>query len=308
MAAEYVKQHIVPQVYLCRFAEKKKKGYHIGVRYENSGKILLSQSSVRNIGFQNHIYDDKRRDDRKHWEHELAKLYDPLYGRRLDEIIAKITMIVDGFIVSEEDKALICKLIIVQFVRVPTFLNSLVEGGKDEGRKLSKSIRQIMGAELTAPKRRILDMFCQSPVGIRSLVLNTSFNEAKIDSFLRVLSKNAMCVIYNRTKMPFFTSDNPVIFYNISNQSFGLGDGGIARNDTVVLYPITPTILILIIPRAMLLDKYDEVNRRRFVLNDSDCSFVLQANMLQVYHATNQVFFPPYYLQFLKDTHLQQDE
>ena len=301
MADGYIKQHIVPQVYLCRFAEIKKKYHKIGVRHEHAGQIRLSISSVKNVGFRNNIYDDKRVTDTKHWEHELSSLYEPLYGARLSEIISKVILRQDDHILSSEDKEILSKLIIVQFVRVPPFLSSLMKSGEVEARNLAKNLRKVMGADLTAPKRRILDMFCQSRVGLKSLVLHTSFSKERIETFSRRLSESAVCVVYNRTQMPFFTSDNPVIFYNMSKQSFELGEGGIARSDTVVLYPITPLMLILIMPRAMLLDDFDRVDGRRFIVGEENYPFILQVNSIQVRNSINEVYFPPSFMRFVKD-------
>ena len=71
----YTKQHVVPQSYLQRFAKKNtnNKGYHIGVRLKNKGKINLFTKAIDDIAYVDNYYDVSTREDPKYWEHYFSK-------------------------------------------------------------------------------------------------------------------------------------------------------------------------------------------------------------------------------------------
>ena len=65
-----VKQHVVPQSYLRRFAKKNKnnKGFHIGVRRYDKTGIHLFVQAIDNIAYIDNYYDVSVRDNPKYWE------------------------------------------------------------------------------------------------------------------------------------------------------------------------------------------------------------------------------------------------
>ena len=76
MEKSYVKQHIVPQSYLKRFAEmnRNNRDYHICVfrkRYKAANNPFIR--SIKDVGFIKNIYDVTTREDSKYWEHFIDR-------------------------------------------------------------------------------------------------------------------------------------------------------------------------------------------------------------------------------------------
>lgn len=125
MAEQFKRQHIVPQAYLKRFAEKKGKNYIIGTRLNESKaeQIRFFQRSVADVAFRTNYYDTQQQKDSKHWEHYLGECFDTLCGISLGKIISKITLsVVNSGILSTEDIRILSQIVFAQIIRVPGFL------------------------------------------------------------------------------------------------------------------------------------------------------------------------------------------
>lgn len=130
MGKAFIKQHIVPQAYLKRFAVKRGKKYIIGTRMASKKKdgIKFFTRSVSDVAYLENYYDTYQQQDGKHWEHFLDKKFDILCGQPLDNIIAKITLSQNNAVVlSKEDKEILSKIILSQAFRVPAFLDEQLE-------------------------------------------------------------------------------------------------------------------------------------------------------------------------------------
>lgn len=104
----------------------------------------------------------------------------------------------------------------------------------------------IRVAEMTASVGKI--------VGITNIDFRTSIKNAVIDAMrtfaesMDLIDDLKICLIRNRTKIPFLTSDNPSILKNrwwfndkrTQGRSFGIRSAG-----TIILLPISPRLLVL---------------------------------------------------------------
>ena len=82
----------------------------------------------------------------------------------------------------------------------------------------------------------------------KNMILEWIFDESKFDRYCAILHHKTWIVYYNSIGniMPFITSDNPVLFADLQDQGHQgkMTSLGIANDKTVVLYPLTPAILI----------------------------------------------------------------
>ena len=87
-----------------------------------------------------------------------------------------------------------------------------------------------------------------------------------------------------------FTSDNPVVLYNFSTNSFDYNNNGLGRDDNIILFPLTPKILVHISPSSF-----------SKIINESttdtkDIKYIRTINRLQIEHCSNEVYFPPEFI------------
>lgn len=301
MMGKNKKQHIVPTRYLERFAKRNtyNDGYHIGLRQERENRILLEIVSVNDVAFKKNYYDIPSRDDPKYWEHYFATKIEPLYGNALDKIISKIYMTIPGrSAITVEDKLILGKIISFQIMRVPDFLDKQIEKGVEIGKELIDIVCNKFKYILSNEKIEAVKNLDMEKYVSKDITLGAISDENSLNRFSGVLSKKVWVFEINNTTIPFLTSDNPVIIYNLKTNMFsGNGIGGSAE---IIFYPITEKLLLQILPKQWFGDKAIEVDGIRLSINESDISFVLKANMIQIHHASSQVFMPPDYLEQLK--------
>lgn len=124
---ETAKQHVVPRVYLRRFAEESDTGhYRIGIRMidQKTQKVKLFSNAIENIGFVKNFYDTVEREDSKYWEHYFANYIEPLYGNTITNVIARATLSAEkSEVITIEEKEKLAYVIVSQMLRVPTFIN-----------------------------------------------------------------------------------------------------------------------------------------------------------------------------------------
>ncbi len=302
---DYVKQHFVPKRYLQRFAKLKTSSkndkYYIGVRRIEKGKVRIYPKSTEDIACLDNLYDDIKQSDPKHWEHLFSKEYEPLYGKPIEQIISKTVLMQDGFrILSFADKMLLGQLIAIQFLRMPDFLAKMQTKGKNIGLRIAKDANHRFGNRLTSKERTAIDKLCLSDTSIKSTLLSLITDKSRISDYAKIVARNVMNVIYNNTPIPFCTSDNPIILYNVSNDSYQYGAGGIARSDTTILFPLSPKVLIQVFYHALFQDDYDNCDGQRVIIDENDIGYVIKVNDLQMQHAQYESYYPPDFLDKIK--------
>ena len=97
----------------------------------------------------------------------------------------------------------------------------------------------------------------------KELVLNHAFEPKNFDRYCKILQNDFWIVYVNvlRDKMPFVTSDNPVLVEGIGKTETGLFSNGLVSPTTCIFYPLSPAIAVAIYSRNGMLgvaaDKYD---------------------------------------------------
>ena len=295
----YTKQHVVPQSYLQRFAEKNtnNKGYHIGVRLKNKGNINLFTKAIEDIAYVDNYYDVSTREDPKYWEHYFSKHIEPLYGQPLSKIISKITLSASGEkILDYNDKYVLALMICFQILRVPAFIDRQLEKGKNICDEIIahifKTYEDYLSDEQVAAINRI-------NIDRNFLMDNTLINitdDRRLEKWAKILTNKVWVVYYNNSVIPFFTSDNPVLLYNIETHSIDYEDNGIGRNDSIISFPITGKILVQLFSPALFLNSADGIDSKRIVLKNKDLKFITGINVLQLEHSSYQSFMHPQFL------------
>lgn len=293
MAEEFKRQHIVPQAYLNRFAEKgNRKTYIIGTRYNDpvSSEIKLYTQAVSKVGYIDNYYDTGRKPP-KYWENFLGKNYDTLYGNPLGNIIAGITLAKNKSVVlSDASKDILSRIIISQMFRVPAVINERAENANV---LLVDFKREFLGNN-TVPQKyaNVVRNLTISENDRKDLVLDAIFDENRMAKFCAELKRRVWIVFFNanRKVFPYCTSDNPVILCNAISGKLGLSDNGIGRIDTSIVFPLSPAIAVGLYHPSYAFGAIRELDGKKELLHDD--AFTLKINNLVTAQSYKQTFLP----------------
>ena len=295
MAEHFRKQHIVPQAYLNRFAKKQDTTYVIGTRLNGteSRPVKLFTSPVADVAYKENYYDTTKQADPKYWEHFLGKTVDTLCGRPLENIVSKLTLnISDDFTLTPDDIHTLAQIVFAQIVRVPGFLNH--EMGYAEELVETYMPDLVRQFSLTTEQRAEIEEWWMTKDALKNVVLSSAFDKDRFDRNCSALEKKIWIIFYNgiRQHLPFITSDNPVLLYDTKRQPVLLTDLGLESNRLVIMFPLTPSLLVGIYPTSMYLGKLNEFDRKRIVLTEKDEKFIMDLTTEQIARSRVHSFLP----------------
>lgn len=263
MANAYTDQHIVPKRYLDRFGTKGRKATMIGTRMLKKGQVNFFIAATDDVGYIKDYYDVTDKDDPKYWEHFFANTIDTLCGRDMENIIAKVTLSQkNATVLSLPDKEALSRVIVAQLMRIPQSIDYVT---RHIYPSVTKQVKQE-AASLLPPF--LLEKYGEQIRNIefskqyqKELVLNHAFEPKNFDRYCKIL-QNDFWIVYVtvlRDKMPFVTSDNPVLVEGIGKTE--LFSNGLVSPTTCIFYPLSPAIAVAIYSRNGMLgvaaDKYD---------------------------------------------------
>jgi len=294
MGKAYKKQHIVPQAYLNRFATRKKDHFTIGTRLNPSTKSRpkLFMRPVEEVGYIVEYYDVCKREDPKFWEHYLDKNFDALCGKPLENIIAKITLCPPNTLVlTDDDKELLARIILSQTFRVPAFLDDSVAKSEEILKIHKQEILQTLPT-VFEPQRDLIAQISFDPDDRKDIILEGIFSEDRFQNFCGVLQEKDWFIFYNgvRNTMPFITSDNPVVIADTKRGAGKVTKIGLGNDTTVILYPLTPSILIGIYSSGFLLGGARKFKNIRIPIDDT--KFIFNVNRLIMHQSHIHSFIP----------------
>lgn len=287
----FEKQHIVPQAYLKRFATQnpKNKKYIIGVMDKS---LRIFSQSIDNVGFLKNYYDTSFHDDSKYWEHFFANEIEPLYGRKLNSIITKATMSrSQAIVLDEQDKEVLTTMMCFQMLRNPGYIDKAIHSMPKFINEHKKKIIKC-NPELTPEQVRLIKKIDYSKEKCKEEVLNIITNSDRYKRFAMILSNKAWFVFFNSISyiMPFITSDKPVVFCKLfPDKKF---EFGIGRNDVLIYYPISPSIMIAVYPSSLFTANMKEKSDVVVKLTQKDMRFICNINYHQINDCYMQVFLP----------------
>lgn len=292
---DHINQHIVPRSYLRRFGQKSKGRYIIGVRQKETEltppKLFINR--IENVGYLRRYYDTPNKMGAKYWEVYYADKIDPLYGKPLSSIITRITLSSAAktpFCLSAEEKELLAKMICFQMLRVPP----VIEPQLDSAPQLLSSIkhdfirknRDVLPKELLHKAKTV-----EVPrAEVKDMILQHITNIAELDVYIKALMRRIWLIYVNTTECSFMTSDCPVLQYNLNSNSSASEDVGIGRNDTALLFPLTPSLMIHLLPDYFVYSNLKHRDGKTVLLGTKDLDFVFNCNIKQMETCFHQTF------------------
>ena len=294
MAEQFKKQHIVPQAYLNRFAQKRNSAYVIGTRLNESKSRSVSffTSPVANVAYKENYYDTTKQQDPKHWEHFLGNTVDTLCGKPLENVISKLTLSTCDDCLTPDDIHILARIVFSQIIRVPDFLNHEMRYAEELVESYLPDLSRQFN--LTPEQRSAIEDWWTTDDALKNVVLTSAFDEARFNRNCNALERKIWIVFYNsiRNELPFITSDNPVLLYDTNRQPVMLTELGLESNKLVIMFPLTPSLLVGIYPTSMYMGKLKEFDRKRVVLSEKDAKFIMDLTTEQIARSHVHSFLP----------------
>ncbi|GAA0673220.1 DUF4238 domain-containing protein [Rheinheimera tangshanensis] len=205
-------QHYVPQCYLRQFAvDNSTSAINL---FNIDREIFINSASLKKQCSKSYFYGD---------DLELERALQPIEGRYAD-IVREITR--PNYHLTDEHRKFLIFFWRLQYMRTEAASRRSIE--------MTDGMREVAGLE---PQEFKLEMKEAVQLSMRNFV------KARF-----VMNDLKVCLIKNKTKIDFITSDDPAVLTNkwhfldkrTSGSNFGLGSAGV-----IILLPITPRILCI---------------------------------------------------------------
>lgn len=305
-----VNQHIVPQAYLRRFATLTENGNHqigVGIRKKDGKGFFATTQSVKNVGYVKNIYEfDCRKDTPNYWENYFAQVIEPFCGTALSNLIKKIESSPNtAAVLSHEDKCNLSVLICHQILRSPQALEKSIQIGQTsiaEGkRKAQAYFKESFPASFQPFLLDALNRADFTEGEIKDILMQSMSDVSRQEERIDALLNKTWLVYENPTQLQFITSDNPVCRRNCVTNSFSFEDNTLKDSNSIILFPLSPTILIEITPSHLLGSQPQKYDGRKFLLGQNDLSFIAGTDTLQMLQCHRQIFMSLNTLQHLDE-------
>ncbi len=281
------RQHYVPQVYLNKFTFSERKPYKICAL--NKSKEEIIPVCIKDIAAENNFYTTKIFEDKYAAEKHYAKEIEPMLSRVLSKICSKCknALVQDGAVVLDyKTKEELVLSITFQFLR-----------GK-QCREYSRKIYDLNAPNIIEKAKQKF-MINEVPESIYSddffkyISISSAFNANQIEKYANILYCRAMIIIKitDNDNAEFITSDNPVMVMDAETLDSQPFRHGLLQPQTVVSYPISPKLLIVMYHPDYCLGKLKNFDRKITLINgQGDAQLINTYNKKQYEQSYNWTF------------------
>lgn len=264
------KEHIVPQVHLRNFSYKNKNTSKVVVADKNKDEVYLS--SVDDIACKRNFYevDDK---DPNYWEYWYGKIEQNIPAVYNTVVINSKFAVNKGKVIGDYLKRELSLIIISQLLRTEVSKKHFTKMGVNITKNTIDNIENYLKGELSEEHISILNKYREN----EDFVYSTALEQWNSKKFIRKATNILIDKVWivhknlNYGKVPFVTSDNPVILYNFYTKKLGFDYNGLMKEGTIIYYPINKELLVAIYPNFKGLIKYkdtiDFLDDNKFVMN-----------------------------------------
>ena len=242
-------QHYVPRVYLKNFSKNNGKEYYIYCFDKQNNKSF--QTNIKDIAFEKEFYD-------KISEEQVTEKTLRAIETEVGGVIPKLLKIKDIDKLSDEEKDILSEFIAYQMIRVKETREAL----KDTAKQFFKKYEDQLAPEL---KNQVLDSMKEESLrNIHKDIIG------EMNEFKKRIKDMKWILVINKSRFPFWTSDNPVAEYNAIDLS-PYGNIGLECLGFEMHIPIHPKIVLIICdprtfshePTNKVIKDYRQVVRER---------------------------------------------
>jgi len=301
------KHHYVSQGYLKFFAQENEKGdFIINVIDKVTGKTF--PANITDIAEKRNFnkIDNGRfiiptpNGDPLYYEYKYTELIEGRIPQIISNIVTSCTLYKPtAQVLTEEIKHDFATLMVVQLFRTPLSRKFTYEIGEPTCNKVILSIREQIELLQDIEKKdqflSVLDDFKYTEAFSKSFHLQFTTDRERIEKFVQLLVENHSWVIYKNMyykSIPFVTSDNPVVMYNLKSGALGLGVNGLENYTTVISMPLTPKYMISLYHKSCNFGYYSQSYENKCIAIDEP-KFLSNQSFLQAEQCSRQIYgFP----------------
>jgi len=242
-------QHFVPRVYLKNFSSFNKKEYYVWVFDKEKEEIF--QTNIKNIAFGKEFYNTLSEDQ------DIEKTLQQI-ETKFDPVIQKLISIKDLSKLTMDEKDIVAEFVAYQMIRTRETRNTLKDTSKQFFEKYGEQLSEKL-------KKEVLESMKED--SLRKMHNNII---KEVNEFKSRIKDLKWILLINKTKFPFWTSDNPVAEYN-EVDLFPYGNLGLECFGFEMHFPISPKIALIIcdkrrfsiLPTKEIIRDYRRVVRER---------------------------------------------
>lgn len=288
------KHHYVPQVYLKNFAKKKDHSWMVYVRDKELENCY--NADIKSIAMEKDYNTVLKLEDKYYWEHFYSTGIELLMSKVLTSTIINCNCAFiknESLILNKRLKYDLGKILITQLLRTKKARNHQLEISNKVVPSVINFLKVQLVNKLTLEQEEILNSFELTEDLFKDIDLKIINDEKRVNKFVNILM-DKVWIIYkniNYQQLPFITSDNPVVMYNINNKSTSSKVNGIAKRYTIIYYPLSSQLLLSIYDHGLFwgeLNKYDNKILELDIKKDS--KFINNINLLQYKQCIRQVY------------------
>lgn len=251
-------QHYVPKILLKQFSSKDSFVW----AYDKTAKAKnwkeVKERPITRVASEDYFYDQIENSKEFSFEYELGKI-----EREVAPMIEKLISQKNINVISDFEKEKIAYFIAIQSIRTKWQLNMVKAHSIDFEEKLS----EVFGIK-------------QESIDYKTLWF--SLFEAATEFSIAI--KNKVWFLGQSDKL-FFTSDNPVVMQNSTNQSTVRGTIGLDCYGIEIYMPLSDSLLLCMYCEKLLQNKHGVLNLENFSYEN-----VINVNALQFYQSERFVF------------------
>jgi len=232
MTDKIKKQHYVPRLYLKGFANKRKKEFHLFVYNKENNKVF--NSNIRNIAQESYFYDV-----------DEAQTVERIFGQLESQFNIALQKIIDYEDLDKlnlNDKEMLSTFIAIQLLRTKEHRTIFKEA--------SEAIFNIVGKDKDPNFKE--GSVTLTEEYLKSIHISSIFKDFGHFSEI-ILNDMAWKLCINNTDIPFWTSDNPCVFYNELEPEGFKGNLGLKCKGFQLHFPLSHKLLLILMEPSMMI-------------------------------------------------------
>lgn len=285
--------HYVPKTYLKYFSESKKSVFKIGFVRRTGSKGI---SNIDNHAAERDFYRVPNLGDELAWERFYSDTIEPMINPTFEQVICKCNSVMNGIrILDPKLKVNLAMIMYFQLFRTSKardFFYGIFDRELIKGENSIRKNELIMSIDAHAIDR-VIDYYRSSDQQFKEIIMMQLLSDSYIkDRVGFLLSKSWLIFkICNQSSGQFYTSDNPVAYYNWLTKATGFHGNGLGVKETVIFFPITPFIMIGLYDKDFLLGYVGNYDSKLTLLKGDE--FVSKVNRIQKEQALSAYYFHP---------------
>lgn len=296
--------HCIPQFYLNRFGIKQKNGkYSIFIFNKNNGNFF--RNAVSNISFMKK-YNTVKVGSKETDEFEVLhnKLFEQRYSQKLDKVICDIEMF------FKERKCINCfsnkkrielekitlfpvehkyflSILLAYFIKRSKKTRFFEEAAYDKMYDMMDHIYDCMKLDRNKFEENIYnEIGTKEQLKVRSII--SCFNEEEIKQIAKCLFYHTWNIGYNRSEYLLYTCDSAhalTTTWKEKPERYGVG---YATPGSMIMFPLTPKICILMYDTLMIEKENQFVADRNYVYLDEELVEFINQNI--IFDAVDEIY------------------